>query len=36
MKKKVKKADMSKFVPAKKLKVSKKAYSAMMYGLKIC
>ena len=34
--KEVKKADMSKFVPANQLKVSVKAYSAVMYGVKIC
>lgn len=34
--KEVSKTDMSKFVPAKQLKVSKKAYSAIMYGVKIC
>lgn len=36
MKKKEKKADMSQFVPAKKLKVSPRSYSAVMYGVKIC
>lgn len=34
--KEVKKADMSQFVPVKELKISGKAYSAVMYGVKIC
>lgn len=35
-KKDIKKVDMSQFVPVKQLKVSSKAYSAVMYGVKIC